>query len=179
MRGLIYSFHMPLFFILSCTTFRFSTSKDEFIKKTKKAAKHLIIPALITFILIILLQCMKDTSLIYNVEYWKNKFYTFIFSSVIETTFAGFKVEPIGIQWFFFALFFGRSIFDYIHLKIKSEESFFITTVILGLCGILCVKTQWLPFCIDIALAVMPFFYFGYWLKNYDISKRNLRRSII
>lgn len=35
-RGGIFSFHMPLFFILSCVTFKFSGDNNEFIKKQKK-----------------------------------------------------------------------------------------------------------------------------------------------
>lgn len=40
LRGIIFSFHMPLFFILSCVTFQFSTDNSQFIKKTEKAFRH-------------------------------------------------------------------------------------------------------------------------------------------
>ena len=46
-RGGIYSFHMPLFFILSVLTFKFSVNNDQFVARTKKGFKHLIVPTLV------------------------------------------------------------------------------------------------------------------------------------
>ena len=54
-RGLIFSFHMPLFFILSCVTYKYSESIDSFFKKTKKAAKHLLTPIVIIYIFTLLI----------------------------------------------------------------------------------------------------------------------------
>ena len=50
-RSAIFSFHMPLFFILSAATFRLSADNNQFITKTERAFKHLIIPALCLFAL--------------------------------------------------------------------------------------------------------------------------------
>ena len=41
-RGLIFSFHMPLFFILSSMTFKCSKDINEYKIKTKKSFEHLI-----------------------------------------------------------------------------------------------------------------------------------------
>ena len=49
LRGAIYSFHMPLFFILSCFTYKYSKSWIEVRAKAKKSFKHLIIPGLFVF----------------------------------------------------------------------------------------------------------------------------------
>ncbi len=46
LRGAIFSFHMPLFFILSCVTYSWSKNSEQWIYKTEKAFKHLIIPAM-------------------------------------------------------------------------------------------------------------------------------------
>lgn len=35
-RGMIFSFHMPLFFMLSCVTYRFSLDKGELKSKNQK-----------------------------------------------------------------------------------------------------------------------------------------------
>lgn len=58
LRGVIFSFHMPLFFILSSLTFRPSVDGNDFLKKTEKAFKHLIIPALILYVIRILLEVL-------------------------------------------------------------------------------------------------------------------------
>lgn len=48
-RGGIFSFHMPLFFILSCVTFSFFADEPKFFLKLKKAFRHLIIPVFILY----------------------------------------------------------------------------------------------------------------------------------
>ena len=40
-RAGIFSFHMTLFFVVSCVTGKLSNSNDEFVKKTEKGFKHL------------------------------------------------------------------------------------------------------------------------------------------
>ena len=49
LRGGIFSFHMPLFFILSCVTFKWSTDDSQFMKKTEKACRHLVFTALVHY----------------------------------------------------------------------------------------------------------------------------------
>ena len=178
-RGIIFSFHMPLFFILSCVTFRFSRDQSEFLKKVKKAFRHLIIPAMITFVLITVWQCMKDTGLITSTEYWTGKLYTLFFSSGVDLQFHGITVNAVGIIWFFFALFAGRTIFDYGHLVTGDDKRLSIAAVLAGCAGVLCGQYRYLPFSLDIALAVQPFFLFGYFLKNYDMNKNLIRKTLI
>lgn len=48
-RGIIFSFHKPLFFILSCVTFKLSSNNDQFVKKTERAFKHLVVPAVVLY----------------------------------------------------------------------------------------------------------------------------------
>ena len=45
-RGSIFSFHMPLFFILSAITYSSSTDRASFVRKQKNAFRHLIVPML-------------------------------------------------------------------------------------------------------------------------------------
>ena len=45
-RLIIFSFHMPLFFALSCITYKFSSTEQELIRKAKKSFRYLIFPAL-------------------------------------------------------------------------------------------------------------------------------------
>lgn len=44
LRGPIFAFHMPLFFIVSGMTYRFSRNGQEFFQKIKGAAKKLLVP---------------------------------------------------------------------------------------------------------------------------------------
>ena len=44
LSGAIYSFHMPLFFIFSGITSKFSSTNEEFATKTKRSFKRLMGP---------------------------------------------------------------------------------------------------------------------------------------
>ena len=178
LRGMIFSFHMPLFFILSCATFQCSKDIEQCKRKSKRAFKHLVGPAIIVFVLGILIECIKKTELIGEISYWKQELYCLIFASGVDTEFNQFTVKAIGIPWFFFALFIGRTLFDYIHLCVE-EKQLCIFCWISCFAGIFFGKNQWLPFSIDIALAIMPFFYYGYRLKEMNLTEHAVRKLLI
>lgn len=180
LRGLIFSFHMPLFFILSCATYKLSESKEKFIEKSRKAAQYLLTPALFTFAIGILIQCMRTPELcIGGLEFWKGKLFTLLFASGVSLSYNGFEVAGLGIPWFFFALFMGRMVFDYAHLVLEDEAKVFLCCCLLGMTGILFGKTQWMPFSMDIAIAIMPFFYFGYCMKKMSVAEHPFRKFLI
>lgn len=177
-RGLIFSFHMPLFFILSMVTYRCSESMEEFRAKTKKAFRHLIIPAIVVFVILVILECVKNPQVITSLGYWREKLYTFVYASGVETGYSGVNVGAIGMIWFFFALFIGRTIFDYLHLKIQNDTCLFILSCISCMFGIILGQIQWLPFSMDIALAIMPFFFWGYHMKKMDVTDRPWKKFL-
>ncbi len=170
-RGLIFSFHMPLFFILSITTYKCSTDMNQYITNIKKAAKHLLIPALVTFGILILVDCIGDPSRITSGKFWNGKLMTLIFASGVDVNFNNGRVVAIGIPWFFFALFFGRAIFDFLNVSLQDDRKLLTASTITGMFGILWGARVWMPFSLDIALAIMPFFYFGKVLKTLDLKK--------
>ena len=168
-RGMIFSFHMPLFFILSIMTYRCSRSYEEYARKIRTSLKHLIYPAVLMITLNNVILAIRNPSFIVDVEWWRDRIYSFIFSSGVELTFNNYHVSAVGIPWFFFALFIGRSIFDYIHLQF-SDGQLSVISIIIGILGV-CISTyQWLPFSLDIALSIMPFFYVGYKMKTMNMS---------
>lgn len=178
LRGMIFSFHMPLFFILSCTTFKCSNDLKQYKFKVQHASKHLIIPVAVVFGLEILIELIKNIYLIFDIDFWKQELYCWIFSCGVDTQFNGFTVKGIGIPWFFFALFIGRSIFDYLHLAFEEKKLSVIVWLCCGI-GIAFGSIQWLPFSMDIALAIMPFFYYGYRLKKKDMFKSATKNMAI
>jgi fucose 4-O-acetylase-like acetyltransferase len=159
---LIYSFHMPLFFILSCITFKFSPDIKAFIKRTFKSFKHLIFPAVMIYVLSILyLFC--DNSASQRID-WKYQIDRFIYASGCR-----FEIRPcLGMTWFLFVLFFGRTILDLLQIYLKKKSLIFVV-FLCCLVGIL-LQNCWYFFSIDVTLAMMPFFYFGYILKKWDIN---------
>ena len=151
-RALIFSFHMPLFFILSILTYRCSNSLEEYKMKQKKAAKHLLVPAVVVFAIATVIECVQDTTLLTQFEYWQGKLYTFIIGSGTSVEYSGISVAAFGIAWFFFALFIGRAIFDYIHLSMKEDSQILVVSMIVGAIGMIWGMLMQLPFSLDIAL---------------------------
>ena len=89
------------------------------------------------------------------------------------------SVAAFGIAWFFFALFIGRAIFDYIHLSMKEDSQILVVSMIVGAIGMIWGMLMQLPFSLDIALAIMPFFYWGYRMKRMDLTKSPLKKALI
>ncbi len=188
LQGFIYSFHMPLFFILSCTTYSYSKNSIDYKNKIVKSAKHLLFPVLLIFTFQIIIQCILDTSKIYNVYFWTDKFYTLLYSSAPDLSIlGGWKtIVGIGTSWFFIVLFWGRSIFDYIHMKINDDSILMLFSLIIGTIGVIAGtigrildNVYFGIFSSDIALACMPFFYFGYYLKNHPLRDETIKKMLI
>lgn len=171
---------MPLFFILSCATYKPSLTWEDFWIKTKKSARYLLTPVAFTFFLDTFFQCLKSPELCFNsLEFWQGKLFTMIFASGVSLTYNGFEISSLGIPWFFFALFLGRSIFDYVHLAMKEEPKVILCCSLIGMIGVLYGRIQWLPFSLDIALAVMPLFYFGYIMKSIITPQGSIRKLFV
>ncbi len=170
-RGVIFSFHMPLFFILSSATFRMSSDNDQFLRKTEKAFRHLVIPAVSLHLLRVGLNVISHFDSIEWKSYLMEKINIFVFGSGVAVNVMGAFVPALGIPWFLLVLFLGRSLFDYLHLKLGRRQ-FAAALVVCTLSGAAFGKLQWLPFSFDIALAVMPFFAWGVFLKKIDIRHR-------
>jgi fucose 4-O-acetylase-like acetyltransferase len=177
-RGFIFSFHMPLFFALSMTTYRLSDSNDMIIRKSEKAFKHLIIPACVLFTIQTLLFILtkwdgesKTTFIIKTIN-------TFVYSSGCPVTIGKEIIPGIGMIWFFTALFLGRIIFDYLQLKLNKKPFIFVICL-LSIVGVIISRLQHLPLSFDVVLAILPFLAFGNVLKHINLRKHLLIYSII
>lgn len=162
----IHSFHMPLFFILSAVTFRTSTNNDEFVRKTEKAFRHLIIPYTIMFCYTVIWKMIHTYADIFSSnsaikEFFAEYILKFVYASGMPVEVKDTTVSGIGLTWFFVALFVSRTIFDFAHLKIKKQHNFIIFCMAACVLGVSVSRIQQLPFSLDICLAVLPFLLFG------------------
>lgn len=172
-RGLIYSFHMPFFFIIGALCYRWSRSPEELFRKTEKNFRQLIVPAVILFALLTLSNLLKGAPPLGRMHYLLEQVNAFVYSSGVEVQVLGATIPYVGLLWFLTALFLGRFLFDYLQLKLKKQH---LLPVLLLLCliGYLLGRFQWLPLSFDIVLVTMPFFYLGDSLK-----KRNMERHAL
>ena len=172
-RGIIFSFHMPMFFILSCITFSFSENESQFIKKTERAFRHLVVPAVVLFALRVFVDIVQNFNVIKWRGYIAEKINILVYSSGVGVNIFGVTVPSLGMMWFLIALFVGRSLLDYLNIKIE-KKGLVVTVFVCAVLGIAFGLIQWLPLSIDITLAAMPFFLFGVWFKKVDINNHRL-----
>lgn len=168
LRGMIFSFHMPLFFIMSSLTSRKSVSNYEFIQRTLTSFKRLVIPACILFTISMLVSLCINGCPSDFVVYLKAKVLSLLFASGVTVNMFGTIIEPVGIIWFLFVLFIAKTIYDYINITF-SESLFPYVLVFLSVIGVYCGYRVWLPFSLDIACAVLPFLFFGDTLKSMNL----------
>jgi len=184
LRDVIYSFHMPLFFVLSCVTYNLSTNDEEYMKNSEKAFSRLFLAAVGIYVFRTVISIIRDFTNILSFtfyewkQYWANIINVFVGGSGLPITIGDTKIAAIGIPWFLMALFFGRTLFDYLHLKL-SNKHFCISIALCSVIGVSIGRLQWLPFSFDIALAVQPLFMFGQWLKRYDMENKAVKTFIV
>lgn len=171
LRGVIFSFHMPLFFVLSSYTFRSSTDEGDFLRRSRKSAVHLLRPVLIVTALIALINLRVEHDLLINPHFWRDTLYQLVIAGATGVKFGSLRIPAIGSLWFFYVLFFGRSIYDYLQLNLSPSKCAIMVWVISLIGVLLGIAGASVPFSLDIALAVMPFFWLGNRMKDFRLDR--------
>lgn len=168
---IIYSFHMPFFFMLSGIVF-FDNKYSSFKKFFKKKFCTLIIPSYIFLIIPLLIGHIK------SVMNWGesvpiNK------KSVIRTILQ-FRIETIANYWFLPTLFWALIIMWCVHKAFKSNTHRVIVSIFLATIGAayICIVAKPLPFSIDNAILVYVFMEIGYQIKD-KLTKINGKYNIV
>ncbi|MSS14436.1 acyltransferase family protein [Porcincola intestinalis] len=176
-RNVIFSFHMPLFFILSGYTFHLSTNWESFAKRVKKDAVRLILPVLYVSFISIGLQFLFST------DHSRNNFFT-IFCGMGRALFwaSGVSVydsPALGMMWFLISLFSARTIFNLLNIIFPSD-GYKVIPILVGILGIfLGVKGKYLPFNFDVSLMATIFIVIGWELKNFLGTKNNASFQVL
>lgn len=181
LRGAIFSFHMPLFFILSCVTYSWSKNSEQWIYKTENAFKHLIIPAMfLSIISVMKFGILENTSnyLASAKLFAKQVILMGTFASGVDVDVLGEVIPAIGLQWFLVVLFCGRSLFDYCNMKAKNNQLLYLS-IIVSILGVLIGKIQKLPLSFDIALAIFFFFWMGKNFDKFQIEKNTYKKLLL
>lgn len=167
LKPIIYSFHVPLFFILCGFTFK-RIDKGQFWKSTLKDFKRLIIPCIITRLIILVGNIiLKDASLMHEVKTmvgslaWGNH-YGKLF---------GFSLPPIGRIWFLPALFITKFLYR-ISLNLFDDKSRLPIFAIMSFISLfLGSHNIILPQNLDMIFICLLFVEIGHLLKDFDFSK--------
>ena len=179
-RDIIYSFHMPLFFILSAVASKRIKDSKELVSKIEKSFVRLIIPVIgYVFISVVLNIIFKRDSLGGIALYLAEKINAFVYANGVSVHVLDGVIPSLGVVWFMVTLFIAKNLFNYICLKLVTPMKIFIATMIFGVGGMLIGYIQWLPFTLDIVFQVMPFFYLGSRLKDINTKKHIVEKMIV
>nr|WP_144365085.1 acyltransferase family protein [Lacrimispora amygdalina] len=183
LSGAIYSFHMPLFFIFSGITSKFSSTNEEFATKTKRSFKRLMGPFFlidiiqtVIYLLRHLFNIFQDGSFLMN--YLEQRILSGIFSSGVSISVLNATVLYVGVIWFFPAIFLGKSLFDYLHLKLTNRQ-LPLYCLLFSILGVLIGQIQPLPFSFDIVLAILPLFYVGSHFDRFQVKESPFKKFFL
>jgi len=170
------SFRMPLYFFLSGVFFKTYGSLSNF---TRKKINKLIIPFLFFYTVFSILIPYITIKAGYNYPYVnsENSLYSFCFD------FYNNDCQLVnGPLWFLLCLFEINIIFYVINSVFKKESNIYLLSIICGAIGItLSVLSINIPISIDTSFTCLPFFCFGYYIRNHTtiISNKNIDNRLI
>ncbi|WP_461811464.1 acyltransferase family protein [Faecalimonas sp.] len=165
----IFSFHMPLFFLINGYFFKKKESNNgEYIVLK---IKTLILPYIVTCGLVIvfsivfqLQQRVEVTEILENVKSW---ILASFYGSGTFTHFLKWNFRIIGAIWFLLAMFWADVIFHFL-LKTKNP---YVYGSILSIIGYVTAKIVWLPMSVQAGLSAIFFVQIGYFIKQKNILK--------
>ncbi|MBE6924176.1 MAG: hypothetical protein E7466_02905 [Ruminococcaceae bacterium] len=184
LRGIVFSFHMPLFFILSGMTYRLSAEGRQLGKRCKQALFKLILPAVVLYSLDVGLHVLNQILRMGfrpTGKFWLSRLLTLLFSSgaVSGARFPihSIPIDRMGIPWFLIVLAVGRTLLDLLHLK--TRKGFVPICIVLSISGVVIGQYCWLPLSFDVALASLLFLLIGWGLRSFDFQKRSAIRFLV
>ena len=164
-RKLVFSFHMPLFFILAGYTFRVKPTREVVVS----SAKRLLVPYVLTYWAIQLVQFVQQPSWgLGDVAY---SLLGFVFAS--GTGLYSWGIPPAGVIWFLVALFCARVTLNigvgWFEKRGVPEWAQLLFWIAFALAGIFIDKK--LPLSYDVAMVACLFMFVGYLAKKHDLPK--------
>ena len=161
--NVIFSFHMPLFFIVSGMLFK----KADWSTLIKKRFSSLIVPYLTTIVIFLPFFLVKR-----YIKYGTPEFDVFLLSSVWG---AGFKmppplscIEPIGAIWFLLAMFGAQVLFCFSPER-RTLKCLYCCT--LAITGWLIGRYFWLPIDLCVAMVSTIFLFLGSFIAKIEWEK--------
>ncbi|MDR0799464.1 MAG: acyltransferase family protein [Dysgonamonadaceae bacterium] len=163
----IFSFHMPLFFLVSGYFFR----PQPVVPFLKKDFKQLIVPYLFVCAIIMISALVEDTV---RHTWFQRTIYRGVacfWGSGSEKPVLGGAYPAIGAVWFLLALFWCRAFFNYFYSN-KEKNNAIMLAVAIG--AILVAKYIALPFSILQGLSAIVFYYIGYLVRKYQLLEKKV-----
>lgn len=168
---LIYSFHMPMFFIIAGYFYK---ENCELLNKLKADFKRLIMPYIITSIAFLLYEILTNTNFILC----KYIIIAIIWGTGESHTSAIWPTMPhIGPIWFLLALFWCRFFFNLIHIYARRP---YMTVLIFAILATAADRYLInLPLGVFPGISAMTFYLIGHLIKKYKDIHSRINKCII
>lgn len=161
-RNVIYSFHMPLFFLISGYFFKMK----EPVPPIKKLSKRLLLPYLISAVIIALLSSviLYTNSHTFDIHSFLNWLQSIAYGNGVTD---GTLFQSIGPLWFLLALFWGTIILHLIIQSAKYISPIFISLLCVVISLYLSQHKIRLPLSILQGMLAVGYLYIGYLIKQH------------
>jgi fucose 4-O-acetylase-like acetyltransferase len=164
-RSFLFSFHMPLFFILSGYTMRPTKTRKDLARKTVRDLKNLILPVLIFSAIRFLVIPLFENN--FSFENYDRIWEAYL-DRLLWCTGETVGDHPyIGMMWFLVSLFTARLIINSMSLFLNNKQLRLFLLFIGGFGIFLGATKHYLPFNFDVSLASLLFIACGMLLKRY------------
>lgn len=165
----IFSFHMPLFFILSGYTSGKVNSWSKYFLKLKKSFVHVWLLAIFMIFLLGIENwlMLKDFTL-------KNLGQSFLMGSIWGSNVPTLGINGVGVMWFLIVFFWAKVIFDFCQVSLPDTMSGIILVVLSGISMACCQNfSHCLPQAFDIVPIAALFMWIGAFIKK-NLNVNNL-----
>ncbi len=154
-RNFIYSFHMPLFFILTGYTAKEISSFADFKVQLKKDFFHIFLPCVLVHILegVLSVLIYHENWLTMLQEGWQQ----FFWGSAIDV----YEYRCLGMLWFLIALFWAKTLYNLVQLIFPSKYNGAVYLFFAIWAKALADSQIYLPQSLDVVLMIVLFLYVG------------------
>lgn len=170
-KQIVYSFHMPMFFIIAGYLARDIVDWSQFVQYTKKSAKRLLLPYCITMLMLCawggVQACAKQ-----DVSYFLRHLFSMLSASA-DSWDSQWGLIYAGPMWFLVALFVAREIFAAVQLTLNRLHVKYKNEILLVGCIVLSVIAviarpfiPSIPYCIMQAFAALAFYAVGWYVRS-------------
>ena len=164
-----YTFHVPMFFILSGYTSGIASSWSDVWRHVKKNFLHLIVPCLsIEMIQIIISFFLAEEKTVNTLIALLTKQLDVLFWASGATNADG-TIPSLGALWFLIALFYAKLFWDIIYVLFPKVTA--PVCIMTGFLGMLIGQRTYLPQELDVVFLVVFFLEVGKYFKRFDESK--------
>lgn len=157
-KHIIFSFHVPLFFILSGYVYRHKE------KSILKDFKQLIVPYIISIFIIIIINIYANRSISWDYIIQTLKSAIYAYGSDYG------EIKLIGGLWFLPTIFVARRFMNLAFSIDMKEHYRAVVFLFFTFLGVQISRYVWVPLNIDVALIASGFMYVGYLLKIFRIN---------